>query len=423
MNDEILRLLDSPNSADRKKAIKLMAQSADESALPYLGALYKTDSDPEIRELAVQAGRYIKKQQEVSKWQGKPGTPPPPKEDEEDPEAEKVVISQGDKFRSEDFMNRAMDALTAHNDQKAREFASKAVKINPTLIKDPYYSGLLYEITGVRGEDILTALAGEEKGGKSKKKKNDGSGGAFEEVTWGDAFLSLGIYALVNAGITVVSIVLIIINLQNVFFEFESQMAQDPEFSAIYQAEELASFSQATSMLTGVGVVGGAINGVIAGIANAVAFLVIFGIIHLVATRLLGGDGAMEALVYRLTNFYVIIALIGGVLGIVISYWGSNALANTLLDPNLMTRLDSVSPTSTELDLFSQFAGILPIITLGSLIFGLFVLFRTFSITGSVYQFGWLKGCLSHIIGYIVLSFGFSCCYTTLIGSIIATFS
>lgn len=61
IDDKLLRMLKNPNPDQRKKAITELAKTKNREALTHLANVYRSDSDPEIRELARKAGVYISK--------------------------------------------------------------------------------------------------------------------------------------------------------------------------------------------------------------------------------------------------------------------------------------------------------------------------------------------------------------------------
>ena len=63
MDSRILQLIESANPQDRKKAVQMLAKMGGPEAIRYLGIIYKQETDSEVKDLAVQAGKYIKKQQ------------------------------------------------------------------------------------------------------------------------------------------------------------------------------------------------------------------------------------------------------------------------------------------------------------------------------------------------------------------------
>ena len=149
MDPQTLDLLESRNKNDRKRGVSQLAQSGDQAALKYLAAVYKTDTDPEIRELALKAGRYLKKQLEggetpaAARPAGRSSAPAAPAAPvEEKPKADRVKVSGTDESRSKALLDQAMDLFVAEDLVKAREFARKAFKLNPNLQFDPFYLGM-----------------------------------------------------------------------------------------------------------------------------------------------------------------------------------------------------------------------------------------------------------------------------------------
>lgn len=64
MFDDYVALVQSADAAKRREAIISFGKLGDPRALKYLAQVYKTDSDPALRELAAKAGRHIQKLQQ-----------------------------------------------------------------------------------------------------------------------------------------------------------------------------------------------------------------------------------------------------------------------------------------------------------------------------------------------------------------------
>jgi hypothetical protein len=63
MDLDLVRRLNSPDPAERRAAIITMGKGGNPEDLPLLKQIYQTDPDPALRKLALDAGRYIKRQQ------------------------------------------------------------------------------------------------------------------------------------------------------------------------------------------------------------------------------------------------------------------------------------------------------------------------------------------------------------------------
>jgi hypothetical protein len=75
IDQQLIDMLDDPNPQVRSNAVKQLAKTKSQEAVQYLAVIYKTDSDPEVRELARKGGLYIKKKMTEEKWTG--GDPDP----------------------------------------------------------------------------------------------------------------------------------------------------------------------------------------------------------------------------------------------------------------------------------------------------------------------------------------------------------
>src|SRR5258708_5964982 len=81
--DRYIQQLSSQDVETRRLAIIALGNSADQRAMAALANVYKTDPDPELRDLALKAGRHIKRtttgsMQVVQAAPTQPTAPPPP---------------------------------------------------------------------------------------------------------------------------------------------------------------------------------------------------------------------------------------------------------------------------------------------------------------------------------------------------------
>ncbi|MDQ7026221.1 MAG: hypothetical protein Q9P44_11770 [Anaerolineae bacterium] len=65
MNSEIQSLLKSPLAEDRKRGVEMLAQSGDPDTLQILSALHKRERDVEIKQLIVEVGKAVKRQDDA----------------------------------------------------------------------------------------------------------------------------------------------------------------------------------------------------------------------------------------------------------------------------------------------------------------------------------------------------------------------
>lgn len=201
IDPRIIQALSSGDPDKRKKAVAYLAKSLDREALPHLARVYKTDSDPEIRELAKKAGAYIQKnapqpnvnqssyqeeeedtaysrynnlyadddEEEVEtsvSGASRRQHPLYASDDDDDiassdddmPLPSNIQVSAVAEERAKSFVEQAMDWNVRANNTKAVELLKKAFKANPRLIYDSYTIGLAMNITGLNSDDTKRLL-------------------------------------------------------------------------------------------------------------------------------------------------------------------------------------------------------------------------------------------------------------------------
>jgi hypothetical protein len=171
MIDSLVKQLNSHDPEQRKKAIKGLAQTKDPSALKYLAAVAKNDADPEVRDLALKAGRYIKKQG-GTQTEARPMTPAyaeeEPAEEEAQPEEvagveeplpDQIEVSQADMDRAKGFVQQALNWHMHEDNDKAAQALSKAFRANPKLRYDSYSMGLAATVTGLSPDEAVERLS------------------------------------------------------------------------------------------------------------------------------------------------------------------------------------------------------------------------------------------------------------------------
>jgi len=200
IDPRIIQALSSGDPDKRKKAVAYLAKSLDRDALPHLARVYKTDSDPEIRELAKKAGAYIQKNapqqivDEPDDYQDEEDTaysrynnlyadddeeeatsvssashrqhPLYASDDDDDiassdddiPLPSNIQVSAVAEERAKSFVEQAMDWNVRGNNLKAVDLLKKAFKTNPRLVYDSYTMSLAMNITGLSSDDTKRLL-------------------------------------------------------------------------------------------------------------------------------------------------------------------------------------------------------------------------------------------------------------------------
>lgn len=365
MLNDLLDQLDSYDPGERKQAVIALGKSLDPAALPALKEVYDTDPDPEVRELALKAGRHIRKNAGATPTSsgGVLAASPP---------AEAAAVRPADRERAQSYLDQALELSVRGNNAKAVEYLGRAFDFNPTLKNDEMAAGLAEDLSGHSGviatraiadpderADLIRALGGRAGGGTSSR------GGAPVEGTWGDAAIDVAIYGLVNAAVVFVGLVLL-------FQVFNVGMAEAGMSGAVIPGMQT------------LGIAGSGLFGLASGVGAIINLIFLNLAIHVVATNILGGAGTLLGLFRRTTLFYTIMIPI-----FVVVYVASIGL-------------------SLVSDAF-VFLG-----ALGALALVIGYLFYASKYIGQAYDFGSGKGCLSLFLGSLLLGVIAACCQLTL---------
>ncbi|MEM9955519.1 MAG: HEAT repeat domain-containing protein [Chloroflexota bacterium] len=149
----IFKSLRSSDPEERKKGVRALAQTGEREAFRYLATVYKQDPDPEVRQLALDAGKHVKKMLIQSDWVGE-GIKNPTQEMKAIPSG----VPEADQKQSKKMMDDALELVVNEQYEKAEALAVKAFAINPDLDQDPYYRGLASEIMGMPESQAIDEL-------------------------------------------------------------------------------------------------------------------------------------------------------------------------------------------------------------------------------------------------------------------------
>lgn len=149
----IFKSLRSSNPDERKKGVKALARTGKREALRYLATIYKEDPDPDVRQLALDGGKHVKRLMVQGDWVGE-GIKHPTQE----MKAVGSTIPEKDQTLSKKHMDDAFEFVVNEDYERAEGLAKKAFTLNPDLKHDPYYSNLAGEIMGMPAEEAIAAL-------------------------------------------------------------------------------------------------------------------------------------------------------------------------------------------------------------------------------------------------------------------------
>jgi hypothetical protein len=419
MDQHILNLLDSPDGADRKEAIKLLVKDGSDEALKYLSALYKTETDPEIKQLAVKAGKLIRKRQQENAMFEDDGEMAFEDAIEEDDAP--VEVSEMQRTRANSLLELAMDRSVAGDNAAAEKHLIKAFQINPNLLQDDYAVGVAGDIMGISASEVKSILREEStpEGKRKRKRKNSEITSHEGDATWNEAFTDMLIYMLVVGAITFVSTLLYFQFFAQTFASVDQQFAEAGLYSTTDGVEAAASMEAALSFFNTIGIGFSAVAAFSSAIGSLIYLLIWFFVIHFVATTFLSGDGTFRGLVHNTINYYTAFTVAYTLFGVGMFFLMTNSFLTPFSDASILTM--------SEAELDRMFAENLNNATsmlslLGLLMFVGFIAFLYFTSKGigKTYQLGTATGCISQIIAYIVLVgviFACSCAFSALFAS------
>jgi hypothetical protein len=306
MLDDTIQQLHSADPDQRRSAIIALANSGDPAALKPLAAVYRTDPDPAIRELALKAGRYIR---QVAGDEAAIQTP-----DAVAVQATGTAIDlgavpqavpqkQGVSARDAELAKNYLDSATTHHleGDKARaiENLGKALSLNPDLRKDSFTANLIMTLTDRSVQEAMPILIHPDRraeliaglGGKRKLRKQQIHGKDAEKATWDNVMMDLGIYWLVVTLCLIAIFVFVLKAIQDMIDAMPTTTTTD--LSTLYNAS----------------VIGLIMVAVIYGITSVLSLLLQGAAIHAAATYILAGDGTLVYLYKRLVPFMTVVVL------------------------------------------------------------------------------------------------------------------
>lgn len=387
MDQQIIRWLDSSISADRRRAVRAMAQSEDMDWLPTLAALYKTESDPEIRALVAKAARYLRRQVIQPAPAASPPLPP-------------VAVSAANEKRARDLLDRALNLSLANDHDAARDLVAKAYHFNPNLPADAYQSGLVGTIMGVAPADAFLQLDSEAARGQQRRR----SSAVLPEISEGRIVRNLLVYGGFIAAFCILVLQLLLEVLRTSLTLVVQRGAPDSSLT-----------TQAASLLPLVGESSGpaALYGLAVGLISVLFLLLLCLFIHTIA-RVLRGRGSYARLLQQIVPIYGLVTIIPttlglGFLAIVLQNAASVDLA-TVVSPRTSNALTSVTAQVHAIPIVA----ILQVISaLGLLLIWVISIRRV----ARTYEFGWLRSLIAQTVSGALLSgllYGFFLLFSSL---------
>jgi hypothetical protein len=355
MDSQITRLLESSSPQDRKKAIKMMANVGGQEVLRTLAWLYKNDNDPEVRQLAIDAGKAIKKQEtaefaallpsidEHRKTSQNTRVKPVIDVVEEEPEEDShniqtVFVSAAREAQAVDLLENSAVALKNGERDKALDLLIKAFKLNPNYRLDNHAMSMALDITAMDRGDFYDLLEDDARirgairglrGKDDKKKKNSGqvksknifSIGVFGtkekdengDALWSTVMIDLGFCFVVLASIIMIFMIILIQTYQGA----ATNVLQGCPSCSPTELLRLRDLVRETRSIFVITPLQGGLLGVVWAVSFVFQLLVYYGVLHTALHYYLSPEGTFRGMLHYCVRFdmalyCILIVLFGG---------------------------------------------------------------------------------------------------------------
>jgi hypothetical protein len=373
VDSKLLKQLKHKDPKERRRAIVALADCRDLAGVKPLEEAAKSDDEPKLRELAARAAKHLKEQME------KP-VMPVEKSDEAYKGEQVVQVSEKQKARAREYLDEAMSMVVAKDNAKATKALAKALQADPAIKDDQYFLSMASSIFNTSNEEAVRKLiSGDERGqfiksqqqGKVQKRKDDHASKA-REIGWSSAIFDLTIYAVV---VGIITFLAPIVYIQLLGRTIDYQQALTP---AKYEEESVKVSRQFKTIVADFeeqGIAPLLVAAVINGVGSVVSIVALCFLIHLFASKVLGGNGTLPFMMSQLVPFYSLMTP-------VFFIWSCIVLGMISIGASLIGLL------------------CVPLMALASFV----VIFKSAGHIGTAYDFGAAKGCMSLAVGLIAIS-------------------
>lgn len=405
----IISQLKSPDPRTRFEAVKQAARARDESALRTLSAMALNDPDPQVRAAAAKAEQYIRQSAAVSSARPAENARNAVlgADDSADDKAKfkRRQVSEADMARARGYVETALTYQTNNERAKALKAMRRAVELNPNIVNDNYFRSVLDDITGLSGEDSLALLtnAGEQRRiavTEAQLKKEKRAQDHLDEVrktTWASAGMDLLIYAMIlifGGLIMVIALSQTAASIRPGWLEAQRAYneavarGENPKPVEPPPSEVLRRADQITAL--NLGLPQAVLFGLGLGVSGVIGVLLQLTTTHVAARFVFQGQGTLPHLIYRVVSFYngrlpLVIFLV--ILAVVMLINGNEGISLAL-------------------------TGVIAL-------FNVYMIFAVLGRIGQTYDFGIVRGCLSWIVGGVLLSIAASLPLSLLTGTVV----
>lgn len=263
MDPQIEQLLASTNPNERQRAIRALAKGpANEAVLRQLVAIYKTDPDPDVRQLALAAGKRLKRQ----------GASPSKRTTTTTAAISERRAQRGGASSAQALLEDVVGMVVMGDYDNARDSARRAYEHDPSIIENDRNLKIIASAFEMPVREALAEL-GVGVGGRKPKRKR---GKEKDELTFLDGL----VYLLLYGAYTIVPFLILI----------GIMLFVDPNLADVLET------ATARNVLFVTGVQGL----LLASLIVITFYFVLNFVLHIVATLVFSGDGSLPALLREL---------------------------------------------------------------------------------------------------------------------------
>lgn len=390
ISSTVIKQLKSSSARQRYEAIKQIARAKDDSSstLRLLTDMARNDPDPQVQAVAQKAVNYLKGVSARSETAagGEGGSYLDYEGGKEKPK--KRELTEGDLALAKSLVEEGLSYQMSGEINKSLKSLSRALAINPNLREDPYFRSVLDSTTGLAGEESLELLANQterrniataERQLKNEKRKQSHRE-KVDRTTWASASMDLVLFFIIVTGGFILTLLVMGESARMLVNNYVPGGDVDP--SLYRQAREWQSIS------FGPAIIGGAM----AGFSALISMLIQLAVTHVVARFAFGGIATLPHLIYKVVSFYNsrLVVIYGLTIVMLFLTFGLGV------------------------PIFAALVGA------GLAIYNLIMALKIIGTIGETYDFGFLRGCLSVLVGGIILSLIASAITFFLTGSILA---
>lgn len=423
MIDQLVQQLQSTDPDQRRQAIIALGKSKDPAALQHLAQIFRTDPEPDLRDLAKRAGQHIRQAMMSADAAPPPAAPdvaPPPDAPNAphpsvihligEPEVEPVAAAPAERYaheipplfddepeppvressyapptrgrdyevtrenreRAKHYVEEALSMNLRGDNAKAMKMLAQALIFNPNMVDDGYYMSIAATITGQEGDSALQMILDSNQREsfvrtqeqRKKQERIDKHLSEARKSTWTSSGFEIILFTLI---ITIGPVLQVLVTVESARAFFNT-LPPDITTSAQGQAylASLRDFNLGTLLITAI----------TSGISGVLGLLIQAVLIHFAATLLLGGHGTLRYMLELLLGYY--------------NKW--------------LPIIFFMSYIAVAVAFVSEFSPVLFCIVLPLILLTLYVSGKTSSKIGEAYDFGTLKGCLAHFIIILVIA-------------------